>query len=133
MENNYRNQGYTVELKRGETEVEIYPNFIETRFNTKLSLTKGTNSQEYKDFYIRQNSNLFQILEIADDIISWEEAFGEAVPVGYMINDPDIKIENHLRGSGVNSNSMIYIIKHRKTGEEFRFASRSYESTPGLV
>lgn len=127
--NSYENKGYDVSITEGNIEVEILPGLIETRFNRELTMKKGSETQEYKNFYLRENSNLFNLLEVADNIIIWEETLGGSPTELYsLIEEYNVKASGRQKGD----DDTLYVLTDIDTGEEFRFASRSYAAPAGV-
>lgn len=129
----YEEQGYIVSVTEGGIETKILPENVQLTFNRKVTITKDGVTQEYEEFRIREESNLFGIIEIAENIVLWEEGVGEAFPEGYMAVDPYMKVELKTVGDVPNDDSHLYIITDRRTGEVFRFASRSLAAPPGYM
>jgi len=128
MVESYRNNGYEVNLKNTQTNslVEILPERIVVNFENKLTLTKGE-SETYDSFYIRLDNNLYELLDIAKNIISWEIDTGDSVTEAYMSYDPYIKVEKKRK----SDETKIYIITDRKTNDFFQFTVRSWALPPG--
>ena len=120
LKENYEKRGYVVELKRGEKIVELQPNKISTNFNYSLTLTKG-DTQRYDSFSVVLNNNLYELVSIANDIIWWENTYGDAEVTTYMTYNHNIKAEKLTKGSG----ERIYILTNRNTQNKFKFAVRS--------
>jgi hypothetical protein len=129
MVRSYDNKGYEVNLKRGEAYVEIIPNLISTNLNSTLTLTKADETQTYRNFNIDLNSNLYDILEVAKNIIIWEMNVGDSLPEAYMYNNPNLRVEKHRKGD----DTKIYVLTDINTEESFRFAVRSIAAPVGLA
>jgi hypothetical protein len=126
----YEDEGFTARIEQeGELELSIVPNFVSTSMNKKLLLSKGNDNQEFNNFNIKVDSSLYEIIGVAENILDWESTVGDALSEAYMIDNPYIKVEKRLKEDEVK----IYTITHRKSGEEFRFASRSLAIPPGLI
>ena len=128
MVESYKGKGYDVVLKNPttETKVEILPERIVVSFDNELTLTKGE-SQNYDDFKIVLESNLYQMTRIAISVVDWESIYGDAPVQTYMDWYHNLKIEKKLQLDG----TAIYIITDRNTEEVFQFASRSIVIPPG--
>ncbi len=127
LEENYRIDGYGVELQTGKTEVELLPKRVVMNFNDYiLTVTKGETAR-YDGLNVVLNNNLYELTSIAKSIIEWEATVGEADPRIYMTYYSDLKVEKNLRDEGTR----IYIITDRNTGNKFQFASRSLVFLPG--
>ncbi|MEK6833275.1 MAG: hypothetical protein AABY32_04455 [Nanoarchaeota archaeon] len=123
----YENRGYEVNLKEGNPKVivQILPNAILTSFNKTLTLVKGDESERYNDFSININSNLYDMLDVAKNIILWEVKTGDSIPEIYY--DPSLKVEKHRKENDVK----VYVLTYDKR-EVFRFAVRSFAAPVGF-
>lgn len=126
LETNYRNEGYEVILNRGETSVELLPKRIVVDFNSELSLMKQE-SQNYENFRIVLNDNLYELSGIAKSIVDWEAIYGDVDVSDYMFYYHDLKVQKLKQGDGTK----IYILTDLNNDKKFQFASRSYVLAPG--
>lgn len=125
----YERKGYDVDLTREITKVEILPDRVSTNFHSKLNLVKGSESQNYEKFEIDINSNLYEMLEVVKNIVTWEINVGDSISEAYMLNNPNIKVEKKRKENDVK----LYIITDRTTEEVFRFAIRSFAYPVGFI
>jgi hypothetical protein len=123
----YERKRYEVELKTGTPRVEILPGVISTNFNRTLILKRGDETSTYRKFEVNLESNLYEILEIAKNILAWETISGESIPEAYTYINPYIKVERRTKDNDVE----IYILTDKNTGESFRFAIRSFPIPAG--
>ena len=116
----------TSSLKRGGYDVEdIYRNFevdlaegkIEIDINAEITLTKTGETTTQEDFKIVISSRFYDLAKVAQGIVNKEATVGEFGPIE-MINYPDFEIDEHR----TMDSSVIYLIRHRKSNEKFRFA-----------
>lgn len=127
MVEDYKKKGYTTNLDKKNYTISIFMNKILLRANYDLTITKGKNTQRYNSFDIVEDSNIYQLLSIAYNIVNWETIYGDADVNVYMDFNPDVKLEKIRRENGTK----VYIIQDRNTKEEFRFATRSLVIAPG--
>ncbi|MCF7910327.1 hypothetical protein K9L16_01490 [Candidatus Pacearchaeota archaeon] len=120
MKKSYENQGYGVNIRKGNFEINLLPKKIQAIFNTSVSLTKE-DTKTYDSISVVVNNNLYELVSIANSILSWETRYGDAETTTYMDYYRDMKIEK-LKQS---DSSTIYIITDRSDGSKFQFASRS--------
>ena len=127
---NYRNKGYEVTLKNSETDsvVEISPYKIVVNFDNELILKKS-DTENYDSFYIILNSNLYELLDIAKNILVWEIDTGDSITEAYMTYDPYVKVEKRRK----SDETKVYILTDRRTDEVFQFAVRSWALPPGYT
>jgi len=128
LENNYKNQGYNVNLQDGKTVVELLPKRVAINFEDYiLTITKG-GTEKYDSLNVVLNNNLYELTSIVNSIIDWESAYGDAETTTYMAYYKDLKVEKRVQQDGTK----IYVLTDRNTGKQFRFASRSVAWPPGF-
>ena len=120
LKNSFENQGYAVNLKEGETGVELLPERIAITFNRELTLTKG-DSVVYDKLSVFLNNNLYELVSIANSIVNMEVQYGDSETTVYMNYYHNLKVEKLKQGDGTT----VYILTNRNTGDRLQFASRS--------
>ncbi len=127
LQENYRSDGYTVDLQTGKTTVELLPKRIVTRLGDYvLTVSKGETAR-YDSFSVILNNNLYELTSIASSIIDWETNYGDAETTVYMTYYRDLKVEKKKQQEGTT----IYILTDRNNENKFQFASRSVVFPPG--
>ncbi|MDP3992582.1 MAG: hypothetical protein Q8P79_03705 [Nanoarchaeota archaeon] len=127
LQENYRNDGYSVELQTGRTTVELLPKRIVTNFEDYvLTVTKGETAR-HDSFSVILDNNLYELTSIANSIIEWEASYGDVETTVYMTYYKDLKVEKKNQDDGTT----IYILTDRNTEKKFQFASRSVVWPPG--
>lgn len=126
LKNDYERQGYDVNLGAGDIGVELLPQRIVLTFNKALTLTRGE-TKSYPTTKVILNNNLYELVSIADSILSWEAVAGDVETTTYMDYYHNLKVEKLKQGDG----STIYILTDRNTGDKLQFASRSVALPPG--
>ena len=126
MVDSYKKKGYEVNLRKGTFNVELLPKRIVATFNSSLTLTKES-SERYNSIDVVLDNNLYELISIANSILNWEAAYGDAETTSYMNYYHDLKVEKKKQSDG----STIYIITDRNNGNKFQFASRSIAWPPG--
>jgi hypothetical protein len=127
MEENYKKKGYTVRLDRGETIVEMLPKKFVTTFNSSLTLTKEDSVEKYDSFKVILNNNLYELVIIANSILEWEVAYGDAETTTYMDYYHNLQVEKKKQSDGTT----IYVLTNLDTKNKFQFASKSLVWPPG--
>lgn len=128
LEESYRSKAYTTTLKKSLSKVETKILLKELRLellNYELTVSKSS-TEKYTSFNIFVNSNLYELLDVASNILEDEVDFGQADKTQYMLDNSNLEITGPEYSDGTN----IYLIKNKKTKEVFQFASRSWVSTP---
>ncbi|HLC77553.1 MAG TPA: hypothetical protein VJH92_00320 [Candidatus Nanoarchaeia archaeon] len=121
MEQEYKDKGYEINLRKGEYQVELLPKRVVLSFNNSLTLSKGESVQRMEKFRVILNNNLYELVSIANSIIEWEATYGDAETTIYMTYYKDLKVEKIKKVDG----STIYMLTDRNTNFKFQFASRS--------
>jgi len=114
-------------LKEGEIIVELLPKRISTTINNEFTFRQGDSTKTQKSFRVVLNNNLYELVAIAQNIMDWEIAYGEAEPANYMSIYHELKVEKKKQ----TDETKIYIITDKTTGDKFQFASRSLPLPPG--
>jgi hypothetical protein len=128
MKKSYENKGYEVNMKPGNITVELLPEKIVTTFGYELTLTKGE-TENYKDFKIVLDNNLYELASIANSIINWETKYGDVEITSYMNYYHNLKVEKKKQ----IDETTVYILTNIDNGKKFQFASRSYAFPPGIA
>ena len=127
LQENYRNEGYTVNLETGKTTVELLPKRVVTKFGDYVLRVSKGETAIYDSFNVILNNNLYELTSIANSIIDWETNYGDAETTIYMTYYKDLKVEKKKQQEGTT----IYILTDRNNGNKFQFASRSVAFPPG--
>lgn len=127
MKKSFERQGYSVNLKRGDSVIELLPKKISIAFDNDLTLTKDS-AKRYEKINVFLDNNLYELAGIADSILNWEARYGNAETTIYMNYYHDLKIEKLLQGDG----SKIYILTNRNSGNKLQFATRGVVMPPGI-
>jgi len=121
-------KGYEVVVKIFNTSVELIPENVLVECDSEIEITKEK-SESYKNIKVDINSELYEMVMIATDIISSETKYGDFETLSQMINKPEFKIEKRIQ----SNETKIYTITSRDSKEKFRFASRSLAIPSGIL
>ncbi len=121
LERSFAGRGYQVSLRRGAFAVELLPKRIVVALNSSLLLKKGEETETYSEFKVVLNNNLYELVSIANSILSFEATVGDVETTSYMNYYRDLKVEKLKQSDGTK----IYILTDRNTEDKFQFASRS--------
>ena len=127
LQENYRSDGYTVNLETGKTTVELLPKRVVTKFGDYVLRVSKGEMAIYDSFSVILNNNLYELTSITNSIIDWETNYGDAETTIYMTYYKDLKVEKKKQQDGTT----IYILTDRNNGNKFQFASRSVAFPPG--
>lgn len=121
-------KGYNVNLEKENLSTTLLPEKILLDINNTLTISKR-DSKIFTDFDLYFESNLYELLGIAQSIVEYESLIGDSDPVEFMSIYKNFEIEKDRAYNDVK----VYKIKYKKTGELFQFASRSLVFPPGLI
>lgn len=121
LKQEYEAKGYEVKTGRARARLEIIPSAIKIEYDAPMTTTKDGVSKTFTGFDVKINSEMHELLYIAQSIIDYESTFGDSETTLYMQYYPNIVIDKIRLSDGTN----IYKLKNALTKEEFRFASRS--------
>jgi len=127
LENNYKNNGYQVELKNRDIIVELLPKKIITKINSSLILTKAGEKTVFNSISFAETNNLYELVAIANSILNMEARYGNSETTIYMDYYHNLKIEKYKQTDGTT----IYILTDSDTKDKFQFASKSLVWPPG--
>jgi len=115
----YERKGYSVSVGRGDVSVGIVTGKINVEFNAPFTVTKD-NTQVFRKFQVTRDSELYDLLAIATNIIQFESTLGDSETSLYLQYYPDLKIEKLKKEADT-----IYTLTNVVTNDKFRFATRS--------
>jgi hypothetical protein len=116
----YERRGYTVETTPGELNVSFIPGSLVLEFLSPITVSKDT-TQEFRKFGIEIDSEMYDLILIATNIIQFESTLGDSEISLYINYYPDLVIKKDKRAD----EGTIYKVVNVITEEEFVFASRS--------
>lgn len=119
---------YVVSYSYKGFEVEILPDYVNIKMGGDINYEKSGEKSVKNDFDIKITTKFYDLLSVAQEIASQEAKYCNFDRVGYMIYYPDYEI-NVFR----LDDTRIYTIKHTKTEEIFRFATRSCAIPAGII
>jgi hypothetical protein len=121
----YQAKGYSVTKSstNGELIIELLPGKVKLSFLKDLTLTK-TDTQKYSSFSVVSNNNLYELVSIASNIITWKSLVGNIDPTSYEALYHDLKIEKN--NPRYTDGTEIYILTDKKYETKFQFAVRSW-------
>lgn len=115
----YERQGYTVQTAPRTVNVSIIPDSIDVIFTAPLTVAKES-SQTFRQFTIKESSEMYDLLMTATSIVEFESTLGDSETTYYMQFYPDLKIEKLKKDADT-----IYTLTNVVTDDSFRFATRS--------
>ena len=128
LKESFENKGFSVNLRGGDTSVELLPKITVVNYEKELTLTKDS-TDRYEKLKVAIDNNLYELMSIANSIISMETRYGDSETTIYMNYYHNLKVEKMKQTDGTT----IYILTDRDTGDKFQFASRSIAWPPGIT
>jgi len=110
-------------------DVNIIPKKIEIQTDSEVTLTKSDETTTQKNLGVEMPSRIYEILEVVQEISNQEAEFCNFDYNGFMITYNEFDVGKTNEGNKGN----IYAVKHLKTGEKFRFATRSCIMPAGII
>jgi len=125
----YKGKGYDFELKEGVLRTELLPRKILITLPGYEVTVSKEETKRYNSFNVIANTNLYQLVAIASNLVEWESTVGDSNTRVYMLVYPDeLKIQKLKQ----TDDTKVYILENKKTGDLFQFAVRSLAFPPGI-
>lgn len=115
----YEQQGYTVESAPRSINVSIVPGSVDVMYTAPLRVAKES-SQTFRQFSVKESTELYDLLMTATSIVEFESALGDSETTYYMQFYPDLKIEKLKKDADT-----VYTLTNVVTEDSFTFATRS--------
>ena len=125
----FEKRGYGVETGTDNIllKASIQPKNVVISAEFEFTASKGEETVKSDRFEAVLKEQLYELIELASEIINQEIEFGYFEQVGYMILYPQRSVERDRVDE-----TRIYTLGDRATGRQFRFAVRSYVLPAGL-
>ena len=114
--------GFDTRNEKLNVSVDIIGESINIKIDYPLKIKDGENVRSFDKFEIKKTSGAYQLILVADSIVSFETKYGDSDPIAYMSLYPNNRIEKLKQSDGTT----LYKISDRTTMEEMNFATRSY-------
>ncbi len=123
----YESRGLDVTEKDLDYSVEVVPGSVRLRVEKQISTNTGESSNVFEAYDLKIPSDLFELIEIARNVVNQEAEFCYFENNGFMVIYPLYNM-SRIDYDG----SKIYEVENRKTKEVFKFATRSCAYAPGF-
>jgi hypothetical protein len=127
VRNDFEDRGFDVD--GGETfySINLLPGYVEINLAKRINVVKDDAAQSFEEFDTRIISPIYELIQIARDVVNSESQYCHFEYNGYMLLYPkyDIRRIDY-------SDSKIYRLIDRRSGAEFKFAVRSCAFAPGI-
>jgi hypothetical protein len=127
LRDNLDKSGYDVSGGPTNYSIDLLPGQIKVLLKKKIDLTKGASSMSVEDFSFVYISPLYEMINVAREIVNEESQDCYFEYNGFTLLYPDYKIMR-IDYDG----SKIYKITDRTSGKELKFAVRSCVFPPGI-
>lgn len=127
LKSRYESQGYNIRATQGDVTVTIAPGSIIVDFLSPMTISKES-TQTFDRFAVAINSEMYDLLATATNIIQFESTLGDSETTLYLNYYPNLRIDKTKRNGDT-----IYKLSNVITGDEFTFASRSLVWPQGFL
>ena len=127
MRGGFEDRGYDVGGGAMVYSVDLLPGKVDVELRKKVDVSKGETAQSFENFDVSVPSPIYDLVSVTREIVNSEAQYCNFEYNGYMLLYPkyDIRRIDY-------SDSKIYRVIDRWSGEEFRFAVRSCAFAPGI-
>jgi len=128
MKENYARKGYTVTMQSApQINMSLEENNLLVDTNVEIKFQKE-DTKNYGIISERYPTQMYELISIATSILNFEARLGGSESTVYMAYYPNVRVEKTKLSDGTT----LYSLSNRKTGETFRFATRSVAWPPGV-
>ncbi|MBT3397537.1 hypothetical protein HOA55_00855 [archaeon] len=127
MEEEFEDKGFGVNVGTLNYSIDLLPGRVDILINNEIVAFRGGTSQTFSDFDTSIISPLYHLIGIAREIVNQEAQYCNFDYNGYMILYPEYDIRRIDY-----SESKVYKLFDRRSGDEFQFAIRSCAIAPGI-
>lgn len=127
MREDYEARGFSVSGGSTVYSIDLVPGRVNVNLEKPVRVSAEGVSNSHEDFSFSILSPLYELVFVSRDIVNSESEFCNAEYNGYMILYPQFDIRRIDY-----SDSKIYRVIDRASGDEFRFAVRSCAFAPGI-
>lgn len=127
LKSNLEKRGFSVSDGAFSWKLEILPKVVEINIGKRIDASQGEIKQAFSQFDIKILSPVYDLAMVAREIVNQEAQYCNFDYSGFMLIYPsyDIKRIDY-------DENKVYSITDRLTSKEFKFATRSCTSPPGL-
>jgi hypothetical protein len=127
LEKDLEEKGYDVTMGAVKIETNLQPKAAVISSKRKLSISKGEKKESFDDFETKISTPLYELSEIASEIVNQEASNCEFNTLSFMLMHPEYDLRKDL-----HEDSNIYTLKSLETGDFFKFAIRGCVMPPGI-
>lgn len=108
--------------------IVLIENYIIAKMNKKIVIKKGEQQQIFEKFEAKLQSQLYNLVNTARQIVNYESELCEFNDVNWMMNFKDISINKFT----TSDQTKIYNLKDRMTEKKFTFAIKTCVMPAGI-
>jgi len=131
LKQDYTNKNYLVDMSFGEIKVILMPKQVDIEISKRFEISKNEEARKFDKFKVRFSSPLFDLANVAREIVNQEAKYCNFEYIGYMLFYPQFNIDKKSIGEGGNA-SKIYIVQDRITSKRLNIAVRGCAIPPGF-
>ena len=131
LKQEYLDKKYSVNEGVMFIDVKIVPKQVNIEIENEFEVSKQEETRRYDEFKARLNSPLFELANVAREIVNQEAKYCNFEYLGYMLFYPMFNIDKKSVGSAETA-SKIYMIADRNTDKRLYIAIRSCAIPPGF-
>jgi len=124
---NLKNQGYDVDAINNGFEIDLEEKKVNINIDAEITLTKAGETTKQENFKVIIPSRFYDLAIAVQEIINKEITNCEFNQYD-ISNYPELNINKYM----TSDSSIIYDIKHRESGDEFKFAIKGCIIPPGF-
>ena len=127
MKEEFEDRGFDIEGGAATYSVNLLPGMIKISLKKRMDVSRSGSSQSFENFDSEIVSPIYELVQVAREIVNAEAQYCNFEYNGYMLLYPryDIRRIDY-------SHSKIYRVIDRKSKAEFKFAIRSCALAPGV-
>jgi hypothetical protein len=109
-------------------EVEFQEGRIVFNIDSRIVLTNSGETEIQESFSIIHPTKFYNLAKVVQEIVSQEAEYCNFENIGFMAFHPEYNIKQFRTSDSI----LIYRVKHKETGEQFKFAVRGCIRPAGL-
>ncbi len=127
MREDFENRGFDVKGGTTTYSIDLLPGYVAINLKKRIDISKGETAESFENFETRVVSPIYDLVQVAREVVNSESQFCNFEYNGYMLLYPQYNIKRIDY-----TDSKIYRLIDRKSGDEFKFATRSCALPPGI-
>ena len=126
LETNFKKEYESSDVNYNDFKIEFKDDMVILNIDAKIAITKAQETKVYNEFNLNYPTRLYSLLLLAQEISNQQAEYSYFNIQGFMSMNPEYYIRQFTSGDMVK----IFRIKHKKTEEEIKFATRGSVIAP---